>query len=235
MGFSGIPFSSYEDYDVKIAKRRLRALIDDLIDDKKFLSSIGFKKGQVPATRKRIKNEPNLWDYLAPPSGRADNHHFTIYVHDDKAGAALTIPNDMTGKLRDYLKKSEGEFEELIRQILRNLEKSGVIRNGGLPHINLMQRRFRTRTDVYARDGTIEFDIRTMKGQKRKGKEPAIAEQTAWMELCEELILNRRGNTQFQIGVHFPYSHCKKTNTSEFASLIKESLIGIMPLVSKLS
>lgn len=74
-----------------------------------------------------------------------------------------------------------------------------------------------------------------MKGQRRKGKEPAIAEQAAWMELCEELILNRRGNTQFQIGVHFPYSQCKKTNTPEFASLIKESLIGIMPLVSKLS
>jgi hypothetical protein len=236
MGFSGIPFSSSEDYDVKIAKRLLRALIDDLIDDKKFLSAIGFKKGQTPATRKRIKNEPNVWDYLAPPSGRADNHHFTIYVHDDKAGAALTIPNDMTGKLRNYLKKSgEGEFEELIREILGNLEKSGLIRNGGLPHINLVQRRFRTRTDVYARDGTIEFDIRTMKGQKRKGKEPAIAEQAAWMELCEELILNRRGNTQFQIGVHFPYSQCKKTNTSEFASLIKKCLIGIMPLVSKLS
>jgi hypothetical protein len=56
-------------------------------------------------------------------------------------------------------KGGEGEFEELMRQILGNLEKSGVIRNGGLPHINLVQRRFRTRTDVYARDGTIEFDI----------------------------------------------------------------------------
>jgi hypothetical protein len=80
MGFSGIPFSSYE---VKIAKRLLTSLIDDLIDDQKFLVAIGFKKGQIPVTRKRIKNEPTVWDYLAPPGSgsHTENHHFTVYIH----------------------------------------------------------------------------------------------------------------------------------------------------------
>jgi hypothetical protein len=238
MGFSGIPFSSYEDYDVKIAKRLLHALIDDLVDDKKFLSAIGFKKGQIPVTRKRIKNEPTVWDYLAPPgsSNHTENHHFTVYVHDNKAGAALTIPNGTFRKLRNYVKKSgEGEFEELIRHILAKLEKSGVIRNGGMPYILVLQRRYRTMTELYARDGAIEFDIHTITGQQRRGQEPAIREQPVWMKLCEELIVSKRGNTQFQIGVHFPYSHSKVTKTAEFASLIKKSFIGIMTLVSKLS
>jgi hypothetical protein len=236
-GFSGIPFSSYEDYDVKIAKRRLRALIDDLKEDKDFLQSLGFKKGQVPVTRKRIKNEPRVWDYLAPPGGSShtENHHFTVYIHEDKAGAALTIPNGTFRKLRNYVKeRDEGEFEGLMRLILAKLEKSGVIRNGGTPFILMLQRRYRTMQTVYARDGEIEFDIRTMTGQPRRGSEPGISEQPAWMELCEELIVHKRGNTQFQIGVHFPYGRCKKINTPEFASVIKKSFVGIMPLVAKL-
>jgi hypothetical protein len=236
MGFSGIPFRSYKDYDVKIAKRRLRALIDDLIEDKKFLLAIGFKKGEVPATRGRIKNEPTVWDYLAPPSGRAGNHHFTIYVHDDKAGAALTIPHGAFAKLRNFVKKhGKAEFEALIRQILTRLERSGIMRNGGLPYITIVQRRYSNLTEVYASDGRVQFDIRTTKGQPRKGKQPPIAAQTAWIDLCEQLIVNRRGNTQFQIGVHFPYSHCKKIDTPEFARLVKDSLVGTMPLLLKLS
>ena len=89
-------------------------------------------------------------------------------------------------------------------------------------------------TEVYARDGTIEFDVRTMIGQPRRGPEPPIREQPAWIELCEKLIVNKCGNTQFQIGVNFPYDRCQKIKTPEFASLIKKSFIGIMPLVSKL-
>lgn len=237
-GFSGIPFNSYEDYDVKIAKRRLRALIDDLIEDKKCLLELGFKKGQVPVTRKRIKNEPRVWDYLALPSGgsHTENHHFTVYVHEDKAGAALTIPNGTFRRLRNYVKESdEGEFAQLMRRILSTFEKSGVIRSGGIPFILILQRRYKTMQEVFARDGQIEFDIRTMTGQPRRGSEPAIAQQLAWMELCEELIVDKRGNTQFQIGVHFPYERCNKINTPEFASLIKKSFVGIMPLVAKLS
>jgi len=236
-GFSGIPFSSYEDYDVKFAKRRLRALIDDLIEDKKFLSELGFKKGQDPVTRKRIKNEPRVWDFLAPPdsSSHTENHHFTVYIHEDKAGAALTIPNGTFRKLRNFVKGSDkGEFEELMRLILAKLEKSGVVRNGGTPFILMLQRRYKNMQTVYARDGQIEFDIRTMTGQERRDAEPGISRQPAWMELCEELIVNKRGNTQFQIGVHFPYDRCKKINTPEFASLIKKSFVGIMPLVDKL-
>jgi hypothetical protein len=236
-GFSGIPFISYDDYDMKIAKRRLRALIDDLIEDKDFLLAIGFKKGQVPVTRKRIKNEPRVWDFLAPPgnASHTKNYHFTVYVHDDKAGAALTIPNNTFKKLRSIVKKGgEGEFEGLIRKILGKFEKSGVIRNGGTPFILVLQRRYKTRQEVYARDGEIEFDIRTMTGQPRRRSEPGISQQPAWMELCEELIVNKSGNTQFQIGVHFPYDRCKKINTPAFADLIKKSFTSIMPLVVKL-
>jgi hypothetical protein len=173
-----------------------------------------------------------VWDYLASPGGSShtENHQFTVYIHEDKAGAALTIPNGTFRRLRNYVKdSSEGEFGELMRLILAKLGKSGVIRNGGMPFILMLQRRYRTMQTVYARDGEIEFDIRTMTGQPRRGSEPGISQQPAWMELCEELIVHKRGNTQFQMGVHFPYDRCKKINTSEFASLIKKTFIGINP------
>ncbi|MFZ1886147.1 MAG: hypothetical protein WAU53_21710 [Rhodoplanes sp.] len=91
---------------------------------------------------------------IIPPSGRAGNYHFTIDVYYNEAGAALTVPNGPFSNLRNFVKKSgEREFEKMIRQILMNFEKSGVIRSGGLPHIRLVQRRYRTGTEIYAQDG----------------------------------------------------------------------------------
>lgn len=238
MGFSGIPFNSHEDYDIKIAKRMLRALVDDLMEDRKFLSALGFKKGQTPLNRKKIKNELAVWDYLAPPGGDSHtrNHHFTVALYDNQARAALTIPNNMFRRLRAYIKKSDdGEFHELMRQILAGLEKSGVIKDGGEPYVSIVQRRYKTRTEIYAHDGRLEFDIRTMLGQKRKGQEPAIREQPAWVGFAEQLILDKSGNTQFQVGVRFPYKRCKKIRTSEFSGLVKKAFVAMTPVVGRVS
>ena len=99
----------------------------------------------------------------------------------------------------------------------------------------MVQRRYRTRTEIYSIDGNLEFDLRTIKGRKRIGFEPKISAQPAWMEICERLILTKKGNTQFQIGVRFPYSRCKETSTPEFADLMKKSFVSVMPIVKYFS
>lgn len=208
------------------------------MEDRKFLSALGFRKGQIPVNRKKIKNELAVWDYLAPPGGdrHTDNHHFTVAINENRASAALTIPNNMFRRLRAYIKKSDdGEFQELMRQILASLEKSGVIKNGGEPYVSIVQRRYRTMTEIYAHDGLLEFDIRTMVGQKRKGQEPSIRAQRAWVGFAEQLIMDKSGNTQFQVGVRFPYKRCRKIRTSEFAGLVKNAFVAMMPIVARVS
>lgn len=237
IGFSGIPFTSSRDYDAKIAKRILRALVESLMEDKKFISEIGFKKTSPPVNRERIKNDDTVWDYLAP-SGKKNhtsNHHFTLYLQESRTGCALTIPNNTFKKLKRYLKNREpGEFQALIESVVLKMEKAGVINEGGQPYICMIQRRYKGMTKIYAVDGILEFDLRTIKGHKGKNKEPSIAEQRAWIKLCEELIFSKKGNTQFQIGVRFPYEYCKAIKTPAYTGLIKKSFVAMMPFLKEL-
>ena len=237
--FSGIPFKSYEDFDPRVAKRVLRSLIDSLGEDRKFLTKLGFKKGQRPRTRKGIGAGLNVWDYLSPVGKDVSHkkaHHFTIGISQEKLSAMLTIPNGSTfRKFRTHFKKDENdEFESLVNQLLKDLERSSVLKSGGQPCIAIIQRRFKTRRTVFSVDGEMIFDIRTVKGKSRAGKTPPIKAQPEWLDLCKRLILKRKGNVQFQIGVWFPYKHCPAINTPKATELIKEALVNLMPIVNAL-
>lgn len=79
------------------------------------------------------------------------------------------------------------------------------------------------------------FDLRTMRGQARQGKIPAIQAQPEWLQLCKELILSRKGNVQLQIGVQFQYGQCAVVHTAKASGLIKESFTALAPLVRMLA
>lgn len=237
--FQGIPFKSYEDFKANVAKRLLRSLIDTLGEDRKFLTKLGFKKGQRPRTRKGVGKGLGVWDYLSPVAQDTSHkkaHHFTVSISQEKLSAMLTIPNGPTfRKFRTHFKKDENdEFESLVNQFLKDLERSGVLKSGGQPCIAIVQRRFKTRRSVFAVDGEMIFDIRTVKGRPRAGKTPPIKAQPEWLDLCKRLILKRKGNVQFQIGVWFPYGRCPAINTSKATDLIKETLVNLMPIVNAL-
>jgi len=238
--FSGIPFKSYEDFDARVAKRLLRSLIDTLGEDNKFLAKLGFKKGQKPRTRKGVGKGLGVWDYLSPVAQDASHkkaHHYTVSIAQEKLAAMLTIPNGSTfRKFRKNLKKDDDhEFEQFVHQFLKNLERSNVLKSGGRPCIWIGQRRYKGQRTLFAVDGEMAFDIRTIKGQARTGKTPPIKIQPEWLKTCKQLILNKKGNVQFQIGVWFPYSHCDAIHTPKAIDLVKEAFVNLAPLANTLS
>ena len=237
--FTGIPFKSYEDFTPQKAKRLLRSLIDSLGEDRKFLARLGFKKGQRPRTRKGISKGLGIWDYLSPVGQDMSHkkaHHFTISVSQEKLTTMLTIPNGPTfRRFRNHLKKDESlEFEHLVSQFLKSLKRGGILKSGGQPRICIVQRRYKGRRSLFAVDGEMNFDLRTIKGQARMEKLPAIKVQPEWLDLCKRLILKRKGNVQFQIGVWFPYDHCPAINTPKATDLVKGTIVRLMPIVDAL-
>lgn len=234
--FSGIPFKTFEDFDFRLAKRVLRSLIECLDEDKKFLSAIGFSKGQVPRHRKSIDNGLQPWDFFSPVSherSHKESHHFTVSIGQERLNAMLTVPNGSTFRgFRKHLKQDEDSaFESLIEQFLKDLERRGVLKAGGKPCIWIGQRRYKGRKTLFSIDGEMSFDIRTLKGQPRQGAIPPIRAQPEWLNLCKSLILGKKGNVQFQIGVWFPYRQCNDVHTPKAADLVKASFESLMPFV----
>jgi len=233
ISFTGIPEELIDDYSTKYAKRVLRSLMDELRGDRKFLKEM--RLPQTPGKRKAIKNSPRLWDVLAP-DGKAfnDSHHFTIGLNPDGVQAYLTIPNTSFRKFGKYVESvSVDEFAVLIRAFVDGLEKKGIIKAGGRPFINMSQNRF----DIwrhYAGDGRAEFDVRTFTGLPGRKREPAIKRQPEWLHFCRELIVNKRANIQFQLGVRFYFSNCRHAlSGAKATNLFKDTFRATMPVVRK--
>jgi len=241
--FTGIPFknplskknhNSEYAYNPNQAKRHLLALLDNLEGDKKLLADLGFAKGQKPRRRGSIEASDAVWDYLSP-LGQDDRHstgyHFTIGIATDHASAMLTIPHasDKFRKLRRFIKDTDvSVFEQTIEAFLRELDRRGLNKAGFQPCIVMKQRRYRTMREVYAIDGSLTFDLRTLVGHPTEGKVPAIRKQPEWTTFCYQLLKEKNANIQFQIGVHFVYGHAGGLGQPEAASFFKEALRATM-------
>lgn len=237
--FTGIPFTSFEDFDFRVAKRILRSLMDTLDEDRNFLKTLGFKKDQIPRHRKKISTGTRVWDYLSPvdqDKSHKGSHHFTVSISQDHMNAMLTVPNGPVFRRfrKNVSRNNAQDFDAMVKGIMKNLSKEGILKAGGQPVIKLVQRRYKTRQNVFAVDGEMSFDIRTTEGQRRTGKIPPIEAQPEWLHLCKSLILNKKGNVQLQIGVQFYYSHCPAIKTPKATELVKKSLASMAPAVSLL-
>ncbi|MGB4101458.1 MAG: hypothetical protein WBK91_06090 [Alphaproteobacteria bacterium] len=237
--FTGIPFknprtkktpNSEHAYDPNQAKRHLLALVDNLEEDKKLLADLGFAKDQKPRRRGSIEAADAVWDYLSP-LGQDDHHisgyHFTIGIATGHATAMLTIPHasDEFKKLRRFIKDNDVRiFEQSIEAFLIELDRRGLNKAGFQPCIVMKQRRYRTMREVYAIDGSLTFDLRTLVGRLADGKIPAIRKQPEWTTFCYQLLKEKNSNIQFQIGVHFIYGQAEGLHTPEAASFFKDAL-----------
>ncbi len=237
--FTGIPFKAPHrkknqegmyDYDPNQAKRHLLALVDCLESDQRLLTDLGFLKGQKPRRRGSVEVSNAVWDYLSP-LGQEDHHisgyHFTIGIATDHASAMLTVPNasDEFRKLRRFVKdKGEAAFEKLIHSFLQRIRDLNLDRFGFQPCIVMKQRRYRTMREVYAVDGSLTFDLRTLVGRPAEGKAPAIHRQPEWTSFCYQLLKDKNSNIQFQIGLHFMYGFTEELNRAEAAEYFKNSL-----------
>jgi hypothetical protein len=231
--FRGVPFMGFQDYEVGQAKRVLKALMDELREDRQFLHDLGFTKNQMPQTHKAIKNSLSVWDFLSPvDTGKnfTDSHHFTVGITQDFASAMLTIPHASFRNLKRYVSSDKaGEFEKLIYNFIKAREVSKLIKQGARPYIVLVQRRYRYQR-LFSVDGELVFDLRALTGFPASAKEPAIKPQPEWLDFCRRLIADKQSNIQFQIGMRFPYSHCQGLASATAVNLFKTAFRGTAKL-----
>lgn len=234
--FDGIPTKKLtQQYDPVLAKRTLRALMDKLEKDKAFITALGFKKNQKPKRRKAIANEINVWDFFSPTEENfTANHHFTVGIHSDCLMALLTIPNGAFSKLRKLAKTKNNGFMETADSYLKAFKKSGLEKTGARPYVVILQRRYSGMRKVYSVDGQMEFDLRTLTGVSKKGKQPKINKQPEWLESCLKLIQEKDSNVQFQIGVRFDYDKCPSLKDNSCLPHIKNALKSTMVLANRI-
>lgn len=237
--FTGIPFKHNSRRNNKTpitifephqAKRILLALMDTLANDAKLLADLDFPKGQPPMRRGGVEASANVWDYLSPQasgSRHTAGHHFTVGITDDHASAMLTLPNASRAlrDLQNYAKHhSPEDFAALMQDFLKSIRHLKLDRSGFTPCIVMVQRRYRTQRSVYAIDGKLTFDLRTLNGQQRSKNVPALRRQPEWVEFSRSLLCRKNANVQFQIGLHFAYDHAIGLDHAKAADFFKDAL-----------
>lgn len=232
--FDGIPCEKLsKQYDPILAKRTLRALMDKMEKDTALMSSLGFKKGKKPQRRKAITNEANVWDFFsANEENFTKNHHFTVGIHSDCLTALLTIPNGAFKQLRKFANADNKGFNAMMADYIGRFKASGLEKIGARPYVIILQRRYSNIRKIHSVDGQMEFDLRTLMGSSRIGKNPKINRQPEWLESCLKLIQGKNSNVQFQIGVRFDYDKCPSLEDAGCLKHIKEALKSTMTVVN---
>jgi hypothetical protein len=212
--------------------------MDSLEEDERLLSELGFHPEKKPKRRSGVEATDSVWDYLSPME--KDGHHtkaphFTVGISIEHADAMLTIPNQ-TKVLRHFVKKHNLDaFIEAIKTFLRAIDKHNLNKAGCQPCIVTKQRRYRTIREVYAVDGNLTFDLRTLEGLPRTGNSPPIRIQPEWTEFCYHLLRDKKSNIQFQIGMHFIYGYTKKLDQPEAVIFFKDALRAAATFLKEIS
>jgi hypothetical protein len=89
--------------------------------------------------------------------------------------------------------------------------------------------------EVYAVDGDLTFDLRTLEGLPRIDNSPPIHIQPEWTEFCYNLLRDKKSNIQFQIGIHFIYGHVKKLDQPEAEIFFKNALRAAATFLKEIS
>ena len=98
-----------------------------------------------------------------------------------------------------------------------------------MPHIKILQRRYKTQRSIPIHDAELIFDIRTSLPSMREKQ--AIKPQIEWLDAVFNIMRNKKSNIQFQIGVKFPYSKDGETTKKEADQLIVDSWISCKPFI----
>lgn len=205
--YAGISFDPYTYLE---GKRVLRLLSQKLRENKDFIGMMGL---DGTSARPAITEQEMLWDFIsftqkgAVVAASKKSPHCTVGINAVHAEAMITFPNGMSPTLRKRL--HGGSFVDFVGRLQQATgDISAAL--GGLrayrPIARVMQRRYPSQRSVPLMDARMTLDLRTLSGDPQPGFGPAIKSQPEWARAAYELLLNRRSNIQFQIGVEFSYT-----------------------------
>jgi hypothetical protein len=233
--FAGIHFDESNPYGYGEAKRLIRLIMDDL------RCHPGLK-GTIDVTapgRKAItgKGQTAVWDFLRLKSAdKGSNHtrqpHFTVVINQEELLAFLNVPNSMEGRYRKpIVELGEEGFFDVLGLVNKNLIKISDRVAGSYPFANMVQRRFASQRSKATVDGRMHFDLRTA---FPGGSRQEVKVQEQWLRAMHSLIIDKRSNLEWTVGMAFPYEKCEKTKSPKIVDALVDSWIACRPLLDVL-
>lgn len=236
--FTGIKFDSYNPYTYIEGKRILKLITAELKKDKAFMKKLNIDPNKDGRGAITGKTGFGVWDFISFKQPRESSEvtnypHLTISVKRNSFHAALTLPNGMKRKERkNIIGKDYGEFSANIVSVLKNMKKILKIDKSIKPYAKVGQVHFPTRGSDSITDATLYCDLRTGFERKEKKWEKY---QPEWLEAIYNVLVNKRSNLQFQVGINVDYRFSKAIKTNKAICLIKESFLALKPLINKIN
>ena len=210
--FNGIHFDKDNEYTYLEGKRLLKLLMKKIKSHKNLKSELLL---DIDAKQKRAMNANALWH--------------------NKASAAITIPNGMSGDFKKKIKKLKfKDFEEVVYNIAKNYFDNFGNNPGFRPSIASYQRRWLTQTSKPFFDGEINFDIRTAFKEFASTLKPELKVQKEWLKIIYEFIQNKNSNMQIGFGAEFYFTKHNMISNKDADQIIAKSLLSLKPLVDVL-
>ena len=229
--FNGLRFDDKQPFHYLEAKRLIRLLGNELQNR----SDLQKEMGVDPQGNRRsaITNDRGLsvWDYLPLRVARGETFtkhpHLTLSLRPEKAIAAVTIPNGISGGFKSRLKELGIEgFLDLIATIEKQtrplLEKSA----GSRPILHLVGRHFKSQRSTGIVDAEMQIDLRTCVASGN----PRIKYQPQWAESIYTVWSNKKSNIQCGIEMQFSYD-CPVVRSPDALDLFADAWKATRPFI----
>ena len=140
---------------------------------------------------------------------------------------ALTVPNGVRGGFRTKLKQQGvAGFQTLVSKLERRLKFVTSRSINGRPLMYIMQRHYKTQRSRSETDGHLMADVRAIRPSARS----RVKYQPQWFDAIYEILVNKRSNIQFGIGVHFSYAP-RIIQSRKSLDLFAKTWIAMEPLL----
>jgi hypothetical protein len=232
--FAGIAFDEDNPYSYGEAKRLLRLVMRELRAHPRLQSVIdpdALGRGAITG-----KGQTVVWDFLRIEGLGDEKHtrypHFTVVINSEEARAFLNVPNSMEARYRRPVKAlGNDRFFNVMAEVNRNLLRIADRSEGSYPFANMKQRRYPTQRSRAILDGSLAFDLRTA---FPGGDSQKVKVQPQWMEAMYSLIVDKRSNMEWAVGMAFPYRKCAVTKDKKLIDEMVASMLACEPLLDVL-
>ncbi len=204
--FDGIPFGPEHPYTWREAKRVLKLATGEL-RRRPDLRRLGVASEIAGRSAITGRDGIAVWDFLTLKTAPKDANftaypHLTLSIQSTRTLVIVTLPNATPGYMRANIKAlGRDGFGALLREVERGVSRSLRHIRGASPHLEVVQRHYRTQRSNAVVDARLEFDLRTAVGASRGG----VKLQPQWMEATFDALAAKRSNLQVGLGAILQY------------------------------
>jgi len=232
--FSGIPFDTDNPFNYQEGKRILKLAMEELRKRKNLVRKVNMNPKGPGRGAITGKDGIYVWDYLrihgSKNSGQFTKYpHLTLGFQRDFAFTIISIPNGITPSFRrNVVNLGYDGFEDLMRQVNTNLNKTLRNAKGAVPRVLILQRHYPSQRSTAIIDANLEFDLRTAFPSRKK---QPIKVQTEWLKATYDALAKKRSNLHVGVGAIFPYNNCPVIKSPEILNYIADTWIACKPLL----